>query len=238
MNYLLLKAFLKKIINSQNVYNIFPESGIIFIHIPKTGGTSVKKLLLNLKNPQLSFYDKVKYYHYEEIKRKKLLSRHGKAIEFLDFFKNDIWNNSLKFTCVRNPWDLMVSSYHWWIQYGQKFSNLNLMYTDISKMSFNEYINSKYGKEMINECTGNAEDWFLDENKKIIVDGIVKLENFNSEFKELLHTSGKKFYGNINLPKENTTIRKKYQSYYNKDTKQIIKDRFKFLIEYCNYKFD
>ena len=66
MNYLFLKAFLKKIINSRNVYNIFPESGIIFIHIPKTGGTSVKKLLLNLKNPELSFYDKVKYYYYEE----------------------------------------------------------------------------------------------------------------------------------------------------------------------------
>ena len=238
MNYLLLKAFLKKIIKSHNVYNIFPESGIIFIHIPKTGGTSVKKLLLNLKNPELSFYDKVKYYYYEEIKRKKLLSRHGKAIEYFNFFESDLWSNSLKFTCVRNPWDLMVSSYHWWIQHGQKFSKLNLMYNDISKMSFNEFMNSKYGKEMINECNGNAQDWFLDNSKKIIVDGIIKLENFNFEFKELLDKSKKSFHGNIDLSKENTTIRENYQKYYNKETKQIIKDRFKYLIEYCNYKFD
>lgn len=238
MNYLFLKAFLKKIIKSHNVYNIFPESGIIFIHIPKTGGTSVKKLLLNLKNPELSFYDKVKYYYYEEIKRKKLLSRHGKAIEYFNFFESDLWSNSLKFTCVRNPWDLMVSSYHWWIQHGQKFSKLNLMYNDISKMSFNEFMNSKYGKEMINECNGNAQDWFLDNSKKIIVDGIIKLENFNFEFKELLDKSKKKFHGNIDLSKENTTIRENYQKYYNKETKQIIKDRFKYLIEYCNYKFD
>ena len=238
MNNLLLKAFLKKITKSQNVYNIFPESGIIFIHIPKTGGTSVKKLLLNLKNPELSFYEKVKYYYYEEIKRKKLLSRHGKAIEYFNFFESDLWSNSLKFTCVRNPWDLMVSSYHWWIQHGQKFSKLNLMYNDISKMSFNKFMNSKYGKEMINECNGNAQDWFLDNSKKIIVDGIIKLENFNFEFKELLDKSKKKFHGNIDLSKENTTIRENYQKYYNKETKQIIKDRFKYLIEYCNYKFD
>jgi len=238
VEYLYVKALIKKIIKSKNVYNIFPESGIIFIHIPKTGGTSVKKLLLNLKNPELSFYDKVKYYYFEEIKRKNLLSRHGKAVEYLNFFENDIWRDSLKFTCVRNPWDLMVSSYHWWIQHGHKFSKLNKMYTDISKMSFNEYMHSKYGKEMINECSGNAQDWFLNDSKKIIVDGVIKLENFNFEFKELLDKSNKKLNGDINLSKENTTIREKYQTYYNENTKQIINDRFKFLIEYCNYKFD
>ena len=105
-------------------------------------------------------------------------------------------------------------------------------------MSFNEYMHSKYGKEMINECSGNAQDWFLDDSKKIIVDGIIKLENFNFEFKELLDKSKKKFHGNIDLSKENTTIRENYQKYYNKETKQIIKDRFKYLIEYCNYRFD
>ena len=36
MNYLLLKSITKKLIKSKNVYNIFPESGIIYVHIPKT----------------------------------------------------------------------------------------------------------------------------------------------------------------------------------------------------------
>lgn len=237
MKNLYLKALLKKILKSQNIYNIFPESGIIFIHIPKTGGSSIRKLLSNLKNPKLSFNDKVKYYYMEELKRKKIASRHGKAINFLDFFSKDLWDNSLKFTCVRNPWDLMVSSYHWWIQYGHNFANLNKMFLDISKMSFNEYINSTYGKTMINECKGNPQDWFLDIDNKIMVDGIVKLENFNEDFKKLLDNSGKKFYGFINLPKENVTIRKKYQDYYDDSSKKMIETRFNFIIEKFDYKF-
>ena len=149
MNYLLLKSITKKLIKSKNVYNIFPESGIIYVHIPKTGGTSIRKLLVNLKNNDVLNNDKKKYYYCEELKRRKISSIHGKARDYLEFIEQDLWSKSLKFASVRNPWDLMVSSYHWWLQNGNKFDRLKNMYLDISKMNFEEYLKSSYWHHMM-----------------------------------------------------------------------------------------
>jgi hypothetical protein len=238
MNYLLLKSITKKLIKSKNVYNIFPESGIIYVHIPKTGGTSIRKLLVNLKNNDVLNNDKKKYYYCEELKRRKISSIHGKARDYLEFIEQDLWSKSLKFASVRNPWDLMVSSYHWWLQNGNKFDRLKNMYLDISKMNFEEYLKSSYGANMINECVGNIEDWFLDKDKNFILDGLVRLEHFENDFLKLIQKSNKKIYNFSDLPKENVTKRKEYQFYYNNHTSLLIEERFKFLIDYCGYKYD
>tara|TARA_B110000259_G_C14006971_1_gene398224 strand:- start:1077 stop:1799 length:723 start_codon:yes stop_codon:yes gene_type:complete len=238
MNYLLLKSITKKLIKSKNVYNIFPESGIIYVHIPKTGGTSIRKLLVNLKNNDVLNNDKKKYYYSEELKRRKISSIHGKARDYLEFIEQDLWSKSLKFASVRNPWDLMVSSYHWWLQNGNKFDRLKNMYLDISKMNFEEYLKSSYGANMINECVGNIEDWFLDKDKNLILDGLVRLEHFENDFLKLIQKSNKKIYNFSDLPKENVTKRKEYQFYYNNHTSLLIEERFKFLIDYCGYKYD
>jgi len=238
MNYLLLKSITKKLIKSKNVYNIFPESGIIYVHIPKTGGTSIRKLLVNLKNNDVLNNDKKKYYYCEELKRRKISSIHGKARDYLEFIEQDLWSKSLKFASVRNPWDLMVSSYHWWLQNGNKFDRLKNMYLDISKMNFEKYLKSSYGANMINECVGNIEDWFLDKDKNLILDGLVRLEHFENDFLKLIQKSNKKIYNFSDLPKENVTKRKEYQFYYNNHTSLLIEERFKFLIDYCGYKYD
>ena len=238
MNYLLLKSITKKLIKSKNVYNIFPESGIIYVHIPKTGGTSIRKLLVNLKNNDVLNNDKKKYYYSEELKRRKISSIHGKARDYLEFIEQDLWSKSLKFASVRNPWDLMVSSYHWWLQNGNKFDRLKNMYLDISKMNFEEYLKSSYGANMINECVGNIENWFLDKDKNLILDGLVRLEHFENDFLKLIQKSNKKIYNFSDLPKENVTKRKEYQFYYNNHTSLLIEERFKFLIDYCGYKYD
>jgi len=238
MNYLLLKSITKKLIKSKNVYNIFPESGIIYVHIPKTGGTSIRKLLVNLKNNDVLNNDKKKYYYSEELKREKISSIHGKAKDYLEFIEKDLWDTSLKFASVRNPWDLMVSSYHWWLQNGNKFNRLKNMYLDISKMNFEEYLKSSYGTNMINECVGNIEDWFLDKDKNMMLDGLVRLEHFENDFLKLIQKSNKKIYNFSDLPKENVTKRKEYQFYYNNHTSLLVEERFKFLIDYCGYKYD
>ena len=137
-------------LKSKNLHNIFPESGIIFIHIPKTGGTSINKFLLNLRNNDVTKEDKKKYYYYEELKRKKISSKHGKARDFKKFIDSNIWSKSFKIASIRNPWALMVSSYHWWLQKGFKFHRCRHMYNDVSNMM---KVNKKKSNERTRSCT-------------------------------------------------------------------------------------
>lgn len=237
VEYLYVKALIKKLIKSKNVYNIFPESGIIFIHIPKTGGLSIKNLLVNLKDDTISNKDKKKYYYLEELKRKKISSIHGKAKDILELLDEDMIKKSLKFSAIRNPWALMVSSYHWWLQNGYKFPRIKHMYLDIKKKTFKEYLMSTYGTKMINECVGNIEDWVKDDNKKIILDGLIRLENFDEEFKNLIKKKNKNIIGLKPIKKINFSNHEKYANYYDSQCIEIIEKRFDFIIRNYGYKF-
>ncbi|MFO8053169.1 MAG: sulfotransferase family 2 domain-containing protein [Candidatus Omnitrophota bacterium] len=65
----------------------------IFLHIPKTAGSSVAATLKRNLN-----------------KNDLLLCPHTKAVR-LKLTAKDKWKDYFKFTFVRNPWDRMVSAY-------------------------------------------------------------------------------------------------------------------------------
>jgi hypothetical protein len=73
---------------------ILPDKKIIFIHIPRTGGTSVEK------------YFNFKY----EAGWKPKTAQHLTLQEYSEHYDTD---NYFKFTIVRNPWDRLMSWYLW-----------------------------------------------------------------------------------------------------------------------------
>ncbi len=237
MKFLQIKPFYRMITKSKNVHNIYPESGIIFVHIPKTGGTSINNFLLNLENPTLSKKNKFKYYYYEELKRLKISSKHGKAKDYKKFIDDDTWNKSLKIASIRNPWDLMLSSYYWWLQFGNKFHRCRHMYNDISQMNFYEFLQSPYGSSMINDCIGNIEDWINDKNGKFILDGLIRLEYFEEDFKKVINKFNLNIKITTKLKKLNSTSHNTYREYYDEYSKKKIFERFKFIIEKYGYSF-
>ena len=71
---------------------ILEDKKIIFVHAPRTSGTSIEKSVLN----------------------GGMVPDHQKHLR-ASFFKSalgDEWNKYFKFTIVRNPWDRVVSLYH------------------------------------------------------------------------------------------------------------------------------
>ena len=80
----------------------------IFVHIPKVGGTSIKKCLL-------PFYDRKK--ELEKIPKglrssNVIARKHAYASVLLQALGKNIWRSYFKFAFVRNPWDWVVSIYH------------------------------------------------------------------------------------------------------------------------------
>ena len=77
------------------------ETGLIFVHIPRTSGTSIEVALQGYPVPDA-------FKHYKSSMIKCMLS--------------DSWDSYFKFTVVRNPFDRVVSLYH-----SEHYRNINAL---------------------------------------------------------------------------------------------------------------
>ena len=199
---------------------ILHEMKCIFVHVPKTGGNSVTTAL-NAISPTAPG------------RLYPTLSKHSKAHEVRAAVGDEIWDRYFSFAIVRNPWDLMVSSYHWWLQKARKWRKFDVDVRRIEAMDgFSEYIQSEYGTTMINRRPGAVYDW-ISADGEVIVDHVGKLENMPQEWAHICQCLGI----DVALPYLNRTERRDYRDYYTDETRQLVAERFARTIEAFEYEF-
>ena len=116
---------------------------LVFIHIPKTGGSYVKKILMNI-DPEFLQISNAEYGHHPFYKIKDL--------EIYEKIKDYTF-----FCTVREPFDLLLSHYNYILTCKESY----YLYNDINNKSFNESIdlllehntelNLRYIKENVDE---------------------------------------------------------------------------------------
>ena len=87
----------------------------LFVHIAKTGGTSVRAALnrLRWKDPlYLPQFIASRLSHASGHRIASKLPRHAKIIAAKEMLPQEFFDGLFKFAFVRNPWDLQVSSWH------------------------------------------------------------------------------------------------------------------------------
>lgn len=187
----------------------------IFVHINKTGGTSVGKNI----NKYCSFSP-----HKHEMMFRKMPNN------FVNKSNSNLYNRCrfpieyyFKFTFVRNPWDRIVSNY----SYAKEKWNPSC--TD-----FKDYLTNylpKYKRKMIHL---NQYDWISDFKNNIRVDFIGRFEKLQEDFDKVCEI--------IKIPQQqlpyiNKSNRKHYTEYYDEETKQIVAKKYAKDIEYFGYTF-
>lgn len=223
-----------------SVENLEQTKNIIFIHIPKTGGSSVDLALRKSQNFVKNTLPNNKFSPFNIIRKIKGLEKpdqHSTALLIKNVIGEKRWNNSFSFAFVRNPWDLMVSSY----QYLKDFPRVpkTKLSAEIclrvkAMKDFTEYIKSDLGQSRITFELGNLSNWVCDKNQKIIVNFVGKLENIEDDWNYICQETG---LISVPLPHQNKSNRRKYQDYYNEETKDIIAKRFEWSINQFNYTF-
>jgi hypothetical protein len=194
----------------------------VFIHIPKCAGTSVHRALTAL-HEQRSLSIDAKRYH-----------KHAKVSDVRRIL-GPAWDDVFKFSIVRNPWDLMVSSYHWWLTLAGNFPSLAPHVFLIKELgSFDAFIRSEYGLKMINEQSGrDLLDWIGNGNE-VEVDFVGRYENLDDDWEKVckaLHVTP------IALSRENRVPRADYRSFYDEVSRKLIGERFARSIALFGYQF-
>jgi hypothetical protein len=140
-------------------------------------------------------------------------SNHDQPDKIKNILGEDLYNNYYKFCNIRNPFDLMVSLYHW--------RNNN----EINKDKFLLFLNK------------NKNDIIIKNNKNIWFDpniNIIRFENLTEDIRKISFKLGLNL-NNINLKHLKKSNRLNYKSYYNLDSIKIIEEIFNKELNKFNY---
>jgi hypothetical protein len=209
------------------------KNNLIFISIPKTAYGSVRSSLDTDVNLLLGPDENSKVFEYLEDYNKI-----GRALHMKNNIDKSIWNNTIKFTIIRNPYDRIVSSYlEICAHYKNDFNPLILN----SFYSFVKYIyDNRFQLEKIQNTKGK---WHFchqlknitDNNGNLLVDYIIKFENLQEDYNKLrkLLNLPEKFVKHLN--KRQFTH---YTNNYTLEIKNMVSEIYKEDIEYFKYEYN
>jgi len=206
-------------------YLLFSKNNVVFIWIPKTGGTSIFKVL--------EHYGARKYLNINSVKEN--FNNDGIVtfghICYSDLYKNGYISNEFhqkayKFAFVRNPYSRMVSLYSYFIKMG-RISSTTSFYEFCQKAVNPEKI-GLYNYKGYSQCNPQI-SWF----RNINLDFIGRFEKISSESKKLLSNLG--MYKQHTLPHKNKSNHKHFFSYYDNNSLELINQFYHKDFKTLNY---
>ena len=199
----------------------------IFVHIRKTAGTSLEAALVHGLEATSRHYapgnEPVPLRHEGVQCKHRILSeydRHHIAKYFV-------------FSIVRNPWDRVVSRYHWERQLRRRSA---ILYKD-----FRTYILARRGlmPAQWNVTGDNPRKYMtqyecLELDGQIGVDKVWRFEHLRRDYPEIARRLG---LTNIPLPHVFQSEHRPYWTYYEDDTREIVNEAYRIDIEAFSYRF-
>jgi Sulfotransferase family len=213
------------------------EPKFIFIHIQKTGGVSITKLLGR---------------HIPTTIRGRGC-RHMSARRALKQVENP--DDYFKFAFVRNPWDRLVS---WYAMVDgarravangtagpnqRRYIEKNNLFKYVSRCgsTFDEFVKNCTEKQWVGDCyysfAFNQLRYLTDNNDEVLVDFIGRLENFAQDLSHVFDMLGLEA-SQPKIPYKNRSEHSHYSEMYTPETREIVRKRFRRDIEFFGYEFE
>ena len=205
----------------------------IFIHIPKTGGTSIEtsfNMFHSWKDENLdAMFGLIQPERLQMLGLKSNFLQHLTWQELQLLVPANIIENYFSFAWVRNPWDRMVSVF------SKKDPNLLQQAASVGikldNIDFEEFID-KIAK-IEHAHLRPQHEFILDEDGLPLVDFIGYFERFPEDFHILCERLGVSF----DLLYKNSSNHLDYRSYYNTKTRKLVAERYSADISYFSYTF-
>ena len=178
----------------------------VFIHINKTGGSSIERAL-------------------------RISQDHSTAWEKYQQLGHKAWQRKFVFAIVRNPWDKVVSHYHYRVKTNQSGLGDNTI-------PFREWLLRCYRDEDPQYYDQPRMfmpqwRWLVDEKGLSLVDFVGRFETLDQDFA----TISNRLSLGASLGHVKPSSRGSYQSYYDDETRVLIQSCFEEDVEAFGYRF-
>jgi len=199
----------------------------IFIHVNKAAGTSVIRALQPYgHNPPsdpirkgLAKLGLVRDY------RRRFFAEHTYASELRKELPREVWEDYFKFAFVRNPWDWLVSTFH----YLRNTEDHRHHRRVIAMNSFADYVDWEIGRNRRRQSA------FVCDDGDVIVDFIGRFETLADDYDEVCRRIG---VSAPPLPHVNRTAHRDYREFYDDALIARVAEHWRFDIELFGYGFD
>nr|WP_320136967.1 sulfotransferase family 2 domain-containing protein [uncultured Amphritea sp.] len=193
------------------------NSNIVFVHIPKNAGTSIYHSL-GMTLPRDS---------------------HIPASAYVD--SHPSWDSVDSFCISRNPWDRLVSAFHY-LRFDTDFSQ-DKWFSDKYLSRFDDFdafiselkCNKTFRYFILTWRHFMPQSYFVcDRNNELLVKDVLRLEFLEEELSSYCHSKGVDFV----LKKANQSNRSSYIKYYKKlEDVDIVREMYSVDIELFGYQF-
>lgn len=202
----------ERLIGRRVYHTRFDQMKCIFIHIPKTAGTSIGTALFSDGR-----------------------TGHWKAKAY-QWTNNKKFKSYYKFTVVRNPWDRAASAYFYLSRGGKNQNDEKWAKENLKNInSFDQFVTTWMNNESIYSWGHFVPqvDFLKNECGTIDIDYIGRFEQLREDFLIIQ----KKLNSRAELKLKNSSYKPPYRNLYTKQTRQIIHDLYREDIETFNYEF-
>ena len=197
------------------------QKRFLFVHIPKTAGNSIQSALRDYSEDELialrKEQDGIERFGLRNPKYK--IRKHSTLSDYRDALGDEQFRVLYKFTCVRNPWDRMVSYYFTPTQNPEAWN----------RTKFHEIISKAVSAQEYLRLDDRDEDPFANVNY------VMRFENLADDFRAVCEAIG---ISPPALPQYNRSSREHYSNYYDDELCELVRTRFAAEIERFNYMFE
>jgi hypothetical protein len=188
--------------------------------VPKTGGTSIDRILSKYKPPDV-------------------LSGHTSSLEFQMIYPNE-WTSYFKFGFVRNPWDRVLSAFFYLrdVHSDRPFVKQCMAPFKDNLDAFIKYDLRKYPRHIFAEAHLRPQAFYLcDTNGKVSVDFVGRFERIKEDWTTVCKQIGIEeplIHAHRTLNKPN----KHYTEFYTTESRSIIAELYREDIRLFGYSFE
>ncbi|MCA9216817.1 MAG: sulfotransferase family 2 domain-containing protein [Planctomycetales bacterium] len=203
------------------------EKRFLFVHVPKTGGTSMRAVLQKHADPQDSAVNRllesvgISVNHFLGSYRSYRFRTHERLAVVNRRLPNPVFAELFKFGFVRDPWELLPSMY----RFIRKTPH-HKRHRAVSQMCFPTFIEFAIAKKLANQ-----KRLIANSRGEILLDFVGKFERLEADFARVREKLGIR----RGLPHLNGTKQKTVAAYYDSATVRRIQSAFADDIETFGY---
>lgn len=210
------------------------EHKFVFFHTPKTGGSTVNQSLFESGHREnyVHIDGRIENMDGNHIESSKI-NQHTRPVELFGMMPDFDWHNYFKFAFVRNPYSLEVSKYFYCLKIADNNDQGNFYNYCVNVKNdcktfddFVRYDRYKYDYSF---------KYYLCKDGELMVDYVGKLETMQKDYMVITAACG--IDSKLVDSKINKTNHDEYQTYYNKESQNIVKNKYIEDIEFFRYEF-